>query len=170
MLPLLELHIKARSRALAGMVLALQCVPRSAQVHLFGYNWTQERQFYLHRLAIEARYAAFMAAAGRATIHPSPCSRLRQCDPDPPPQVRALVRVVVSVSMSSSGRPIRGLLHENEQSRLPRSSLRWFSTGRLRRPFNTAQQLEQQMRSQMLKTVYALPMLRLCHNALLVCL
>ncbi len=64
------------------MVLALQCVPKSAQVHLFGYNWTQKGQFYLHRMAIEARYAALMAAAGRLTIHPSPCSELRQCDHD----------------------------------------------------------------------------------------
>ena len=75
---------------LAGMVLALQCVPRSTRVHLFGYNWTQKGQFHMHRMAIEARYAALMAAAGRLTIHPSPCQQLRQCDPpDPPPQVGA---------------------------------------------------------------------------------
>ena len=71
------------------MVLALQCVPRSTRVHLFGYNWTQERQFKMHRMAIEARYAALMAAAGRLTIHPAPCQQLRQCDPDPPPQASA---------------------------------------------------------------------------------
>ncbi len=71
------------------MVLALQCAPRAAQVHLFGYNWTQEQQFHMHRMAIEARYAALAATAGQLTIHPAPCSQLRTCDPNPPPQVSA---------------------------------------------------------------------------------
>ena len=60
----------------AGMVLALQCLPRSAHVHLFGYNWTQEKQFHLHRHAIEQRYAALMSASGRLTIPPAPCKQL----------------------------------------------------------------------------------------------
>ena len=62
------------------MVLALQCVPRDTEVHLFGYNWTSEKQFNAHRLAFEERYAALMAAAGRVVVHPPPCGRLRQCD------------------------------------------------------------------------------------------
>ena len=71
------------------MVLALQCLPSAAQVHLFGYNWTQKGQFYRHHMAIEARYAALMAAAGRVTIHPSPCDGYRKCEPALPTQVIA---------------------------------------------------------------------------------
>ena len=70
------------------MVLALQCVPVRTEVHLFGYNWTPQGQFKLHRLAFEERYAALMAVAGRVTIHPPPCGGLRQCDSPPKVSVR----------------------------------------------------------------------------------
>ena len=71
------------------MMLALQCVPHDTEVHLFGYNWTSEKQFKAHRLAFEEQYAALMVAAGRVIVHPPPCGRLRQCDPPSGPPAAA---------------------------------------------------------------------------------
>ena len=62
-----------------GMMLALQCAPRGARVHLFGFNWSR-KHWQAHRMASEERFARAMHASGRIFIHWPVCDGLRNCN------------------------------------------------------------------------------------------
>ena len=60
------------------MMLALECAPAGARVHLFGYNWSR-RHWSRHRIKDEEAHARGLAAAGRILIHDPICGGLRAC-------------------------------------------------------------------------------------------
>eukprot|EP00884_Botryococcus_braunii_P012712 jgi/Botrbrau1/21441/Bobra.0216s0049.1 len=62
----------------AGMMLALECAPPNARVHLFGFNWSR-RHWKAHNMDAEQDFAEKLNAEGTIVIHRPICSGLRTC-------------------------------------------------------------------------------------------
>ena len=65
-------------RLLAAMMLALECAPPRARVHLFGFNWSR-RAWAAHKMGAEEAFARRLDAAGRIRIHWPACAGMRGC-------------------------------------------------------------------------------------------
>lgn len=59
-------------------MLALECAPLEARVHLFGFNWSQ-RHWKRHKMDAEEAYARALHANGRIFLHDPICGGLRAC-------------------------------------------------------------------------------------------
>ena len=62
----------------AAMMLALECAPPRARVHLFGFNWSR-RAWAAHKMGAEEAFARALDAAGRIRIHWPACAGMRGC-------------------------------------------------------------------------------------------
>lgn len=60
------------------MMLALECAPVEARVHLFGFNWSQ-RHWKRHKMDAEEAHARALHASGRIFVHDPICGGLRTC-------------------------------------------------------------------------------------------
>lgn len=60
------------------MMLALECAPPRARVHLFGFNWSR-RAWAAHKMGAEEAFARRLDAAGRIRIHWPACAGMRGC-------------------------------------------------------------------------------------------
>lgn len=62
----------------AAMMLALECAPPRARLHLFGFNWSR-RAWAAHKMGAEEAFATALADAGRIRIHWPACAGQRGC-------------------------------------------------------------------------------------------
>ncbi|KAK9843956.1 hypothetical protein WJX81_000464 [Elliptochloris bilobata] len=62
----------------AAMMLALECAPPRARIHLFGFNWSR-RAWAAHKMGAEEAFARRLDAAGRIRIHWPACAGMRGC-------------------------------------------------------------------------------------------
>lgn len=63
-----------------GLMLALDCKPRDAELHLYGFNWSR-RHWRSHAIAAEERFVRMLADRRRLTVHETACKGLRFCGP-----------------------------------------------------------------------------------------
>lgn len=62
----------------AGVMLALDCMPKGAALHLYGFNWSR-RHWLSHAIAAEEKFVRLLAARRRLILHETACGGLRFC-------------------------------------------------------------------------------------------
>ena len=62
----------------AGVMLALDCMPEGAALHVYGFNWSR-RHWLSHAIAAEERFVRRLAAHRRVVLHETACGGLRFC-------------------------------------------------------------------------------------------
>ncbi len=62
----------------AGVMLALDCMPKGAALHVYGFNWSR-RHWLSHAIAAEERFIRLLAARRRVELHETACGGLRFC-------------------------------------------------------------------------------------------
>lgn len=69
----------APSSGWIGMMLALECLPTSGEVHVYGFNWAHGH-YWAHNMYAENAFTDMLDEAGKVIVHTTPCGGLRDCE------------------------------------------------------------------------------------------
>lgn len=64
----------------AGLLAALECLPPSGRIHIFGFNWS-DQNWDGHFIELERGFVQILAEVfpGCIVVHPAPCAAFRTC-------------------------------------------------------------------------------------------